>query len=243
MQQFMQILALVLRIRQCCVHMSLVPEEYRQRAENVDVGAVVKAIEQEEGASLLQILQGFFQTELVECVVCMNELSEQDAKILRTCQHVFCESCLNQISNFLCPLCRSPYSSDDMIDMKTAEEASKKEKIPFNAKKELKKHGRSPKFQAVLDIIDQMKYDEKGVIFSQWTSVLDLLEEEFKLLGHTYTRIGKSCRCIRHRVPACVGARLHSPLSFVVLVLKMELWTRMNASLHWKHSTRNVVTR
>lgn len=56
----------------------------------------------------------------------------------------------------------------------------------------MKKHGRAPKIQAVLDLIDQMKPDEKGVIFSQWTSTLDLLEEEFKALGHTFTRIGKN---------------------------------------------------
>ena len=193
MQQFMQILALVLRIRQCCSHMGLVPEDYRQIIENVNITELVKAIDNEEGQTLLEVLQGFFKTELVECVVCMNELSESDAKVLRTCRHVFCQSCLNQISNHLCPLCRVPYTSDDMVDMQTAAEAAKKEKVPFDAKKELKKHGRSPKFQAILDMIDKMKPDEKGVFFSQWTSCLDLLEVEFKALGHTFTRIGKCC--------------------------------------------------
>ena len=194
LEQFMQILALVLRIRQCCNHMGLVPEDLRQSMKDVDVPKLIKAIDNEEGATLFEVLQGVFKAELVECVVCMNELSENDAKVLRSCRHVFCQSCLNQIANHLCPLCRVPYSSDDMVDMQTAAEAAKKEKVPFEAKKELKKHGRSPKFQAILDKIDQMKPDEKGVFFSQWTSCLNLLEVEFKALGHTFTRIGKYYR-------------------------------------------------
>jgi hypothetical protein len=34
--------------------------------------------------------------------------------------------------------------------------------------------GRPPKIQALLDAIDEMAPDEKGVIFSQWTYVLNV---------------------------------------------------------------------
>lgn len=51
------------------------------------------------------------------------------------------------------------------------------------------KLGRSPKTQALLDEIDKMAPDEKGAIFSQWTSHLDILELELQREGHTYTRI------------------------------------------------------
>jgi SWI/SNF-related matrix-associated actin-dependent regulator of chromatin subfamily A3 len=34
-----------------------------------------------------------------------------------------------------------------------------------------------------------MRQDEKGVIGSQWTSYLDLLEQELSKEGHTYTRV------------------------------------------------------
>ena len=43
--------------------------------------------------------------------------------------------------------------------------------------------------QAVFNAIDQMESDEKGVIFSQWTSVLDLIEAELDREGYTHTRI------------------------------------------------------
>ena len=54
------------------------------------------------------------------------------------------------------------------------------------------KLGRSPKTQALLDEIDKMAPDEKGAIFSQWTSHLDILELELQREGHTYTRIDGS---------------------------------------------------
>lgn len=34
-----------------------------------------------------------------------------------------------------------------------------------------------------------MKHDEKGVIFSQWTSHLDVIEQELRKEGYTYCRI------------------------------------------------------
>ena len=37
-----------------------------------------------------------------------------------------------------------------------------------------------------------MAPDEKGVIFSQWTSYLDIIEHELRSVGHTYTRIDGS---------------------------------------------------
>ena len=56
------------------------------------------------------------------------------------------------------------------------------------------KMGRSPKTQALLDEIDKMAPDEKGAIFSQWTSHLDILELELQKEGHTYTRIDGTMR-------------------------------------------------
>jgi hypothetical protein len=80
-----------------------------------------------------------------------------------------------------------------MIDMEQAQDAKKAAAAPpINAKKEIRHNGRSPKFQALLKIIEnEMKEDEKGVIFSQWTSSLNLLEEIFRKVGHTFTRIGR----------------------------------------------------
>lgn len=163
--------------------MSLVPERLRAGLKE----AVAKGLDTKEAQALLKQLLGALEDpQLVECAVCMNELEEENAAILRDCKHIFCEPCLNQIQNSKCPMCRAPYTSDDVVKKKTAEQAATTKVSPeFN----LAQHGRSPKIQAMLNLIDKMKPGEKGVIFSQWTSVLDLIAVEFRRLGHTFTRI------------------------------------------------------
>jgi SWI/SNF-related matrix-associated actin-dependent regulator of chromatin subfamily A3 len=166
--------------------MGLVPLHYRQRA--TELKESIALLGPEEGASLLGHLEGAFKSlELVECAVCMNALEEKDAVILRKCEHIFCQSCLEQIANHLCPFCREPYSPEDMIKKECAEAAAKRGKI--DAVEEIALHGRSPKVQAVLDDINEMQPDEKGVVFSQWTSMLDIVAAEFSDLGITFTRI------------------------------------------------------
>ena len=80
-----------------------------------------------------------------------------------------------------------------MISKKEAEDAAHSDTSDAQKNvKNSKKLGRSPKHQALLDTIDTMATDEKGVIFSQWTSHLDLIEVELFRAGETYTRIDGS---------------------------------------------------
>lgn len=186
-QHWMEIISLVLRIRQACVHMSLVPEEYRRRA-HLQLEHLKKStgLGREEGEQLLEFLKGAFgDAPLVECAVCLDEMEEDNAVILRSCKHIFCGPCLSKIENSICPMCRQEYTPDDMIQKREAKAAT----TVFSAKDSLEKHGRSPKIQALFNHIEEMKPDEKAVIFSQWTSVLDIVELEFNTYGHNYTRI------------------------------------------------------
>lgn len=50
----------------------------------------------------------------------------------------------------------------------------------------------SPKINFLLNAIGQMQPDEKGVIFSQWTSMLDLVQKALEAAGHRFTRIDGS---------------------------------------------------
>lgn len=102
------------------------------------------------------------------------------------------------------------YGPEDMVSKKAAEAMAKSDEEKDDRKelkhakrivKDAMKMGRSPKTKALLDEIDRMAPDEKGVIFSQWTSHLDILEGEFQKEGLTYTRIdGKMS--MNHRIDA-----------------------------------------
>mmetsp|Transcript_48711 Transcript_48711/g.54492 ORF Transcript_48711/g.54492 Transcript_48711/m.54492 type:complete len:756 (-) Transcript_48711:139-2406(-) len=56
----------------------------------------------------------------------------------------------------------------------------------------LRVHSHSPKVRELLSTIKTMGHDEKGVIFSQWTSFLDIIGNALDSGGHTYTRIDGS---------------------------------------------------
>jgi SNF2 family DNA or RNA helicase len=173
---FMALLELLLRVRQACCHAELVPLERRQNAtevfEEVKRRGGLDNMTEEEGEALLDKIRGTFeQEELQECAVCFGEMEEESAVILRTCKHIFCQPCLNQVHNCLCPFCRVPYTEDDMVKKADAQKAASEKKRAIRVKSDGAKGGlgRSPKIQAMLDAIDEMEPDEKGVIFSQWT--------------------------------------------------------------------------
>lgn len=52
--------------------------------------------------------------------------------------------------------------------------------------------GVPPKVQALLSAIKQMQVDEKGVIFSQFTSHLDIIGKALEESGHSFVRIDGS---------------------------------------------------
>jgi len=205
-RNFYAFLVLVLRVRQSCCSGYLVPEEARLMAEDVhrqmESGEVdLSAMEGEELLrKLLNVLKGGQETTDYdkECAVCCNDLEEETAVVLRSCQHVLCESCLNQIDNQLCPFCRKSYDPSDMIKKTVAEEAAKKRDASGKAKS---KRGKPkvdedgeipPKVQAMLDAIEDMAPDEKGVVFSQWTGYLNIIQAALERNGHTTTRIDGS---------------------------------------------------
>lgn len=147
--------------RTFCALIGLVPKECIEQAESVlDLAknAGPQGLDPDLAEDLLAVLQGqLASAQLEECAVCRNELEEESAMILRECKHVFCEACLSQIRNQVCPMCRVPYGPDDMISKKQASDAAKK--------KEANKAGKTankasklecpPKIQALLDTIEE----------------------------------------------------------------------------------------
>ena len=139
-----------------------------------------------------------------KCGNCDEVLNEDTAVIISTCQHVFCEECLDPCSGQFCPECGEAYKMGNLsrnlsstTPMKTKTPMKKTRRPKFVEEEKVldfdEDTERSPKVQALLDAIDQMMApDEKGVIFSQWTSFLDIIQDELEAVGHTFTRIDGS---------------------------------------------------
>ena len=218
MKNYSSIFEKLLRLRQCCCSLSLIPpermdtalklwEDYQGRIER---GHKLSA---EEGAKLLEKLKGTFTLEdesVPECAVCLMEMNQSDCRILRACAHIFCTDCstkLLEMSDVKCPLCRVPFTNRDMIEKeKVAIAATQDSDEASNNVSGYKSGlGRSPKILALLEALNEMKQDEKGVIFSQFTKFLDQIANALSEEGYSFVRIHGSMS---------VKNRMHSVESF-----------------------------
>jgi len=188
MMEITELFELVLRIRQLCCHGGLMGQrELDDILAGLEHNSVQKGLSKKDGKKVLGVLAGAFHgASLVECAVCCSDMQEEPAAVLRGCKHLFCRPCLSNVTTCLCPVCGMEFGPDGVVDKQLAHNATKK--TPLSLRDSMQ-YGRSPKVQALLDAIRTMKPDEKGVMFSQWTSFLNIVEYELIKEGHTCTRI------------------------------------------------------
>lgn len=79
--------------------------------------------------------------------------------------------------------------------------------------------GPSPKVLSLLDAICDMKADEKGVIFSQWTKFLDIIQASLKEQGHQVVRIDGSMST-EERIEAMETYETDDEVRFILCSLK-----------------------
>lgn len=226
MKNYTSIFEKLLRLRQCCCSLSLIPLERRQAALNLweDYGRRLEQghkLTAEEGAKLLEKLKGAFTQEdesIPECAVCLMEMDQNGCRILRTCAHVFCQDCITKVmamSDVKCPLCRMTFSNSDIIEKEKAVIAASQESE--EGKKEdfdkMNSAGHSPKILALIEALNEMKQDEKGVIFSQFKKFLDQISNALEEAGYSFVRIHGSMSITKriHSVNAFNSESTDSP--------------------------------
>jgi SNF2 family DNA or RNA helicase len=98
---------LALRVRQACCNGGLIPQEERELCKSFGDefrGTDFDLLDKDEGIALFQKLVEHLgirdnegageregESEPEECAICMEELIQESAMILRTCEHVFCQ--------------------------------------------------------------------------------------------------------------------------------------------------------
>jgi len=197
------IFEILTRLRQACCSGKMVPAERLERAE--EVLALIKSKEGvqltiEEGKELLMKLKGALEdADATDCAVCFEPLTETTGMILRGCRHVFCRTCLNIVVSTKnvfgdnanhCPFCRRGFTEKDMIEMTAAQAASEEGKSEENAlSQRLADLGPSPKMAALMTAIKQMLPGERGVVFSQFTQFLNIVEDVLRANNFSFLRI------------------------------------------------------
>jgi SWI/SNF-related matrix-associated actin-dependent regulator of chromatin subfamily A3 len=174
------LLEILLRLRQTCNHWKLCGEG---RFDHLLDEQVVLDLTPENKKALQDMLQIMVEAQ-EECPICYDPLKDP---VITVCTHSFCYSCIEKTISLQhkCPLCRAELDSTDKL-VRPAAEGAEKTKIDENES--------SSKVEALLHILQASakKKGTKTVIFSQWTSFLDVLQAQLNKQGFKCTRIDGS---------------------------------------------------
>ncbi|GFP95905.1 putative swi/snf-related matrix-associated actin-dependent regulator of chromatin subfamily a member 3-like 3 [Phtheirospermum japonicum] len=205
LHNYANILELLLRLRQCCNHPFLVmsrgdTEKYADlnKLANRFLQSNTETTSQTvpSRAYVEEVVEGIRNGENTECPIC---LESADDPVLTPCAHRICRECLLtswQSPNVgFCPICRQVVRKHELITCPTGS------RFRIDVEKNWKE---SSKIQKLLDCLEKIRKSgcgEKSIVFSQWTSFLDLLEIPLKKRGFEFLRFdGKLAQKQRARV-------------------------------------------
>lgn len=195
---YRHLLEVLLRMRQLCNHWQLVGEE------RLDL--IMKQLEAEGVVDLTaenkQALQKMLQLSIdsqEDCPICFDTYKEP---VITKCAHIFCTPCLERVIELQgkCPMCRAELESFGSTTVKPAIETSAKPEpsAESDADKASLLKNTSSKVEHLLQILAASAKDKtnKTIIFSQWTSFLDLIQVHLASAGYKYTRIDGSMSAV-----------------------------------------------
>ncbi|KAK7344595.1 hypothetical protein VNO77_14384 [Canavalia gladiata] len=143
-----------------------------------------------------EVLEHIQKGETVECSICME--SPEDP-VFTPCAHRFCRECLincwGTSAGGKCPICRQSLNKNDLITCPSEN--------PFkvDVKNNLTESSKVSKLLDFLQQIQKSSSDAKSIVFSQWTSFFDLLENPLRRRGIDYLRFdGKLSQKQREKV-------------------------------------------
>lgn len=180
--QYSHLLEVLLRLRQICDHWVLCRNRVDKLMGDLEKHKVVP-LTPENTQALRDLLQIQIESQEV-CAICLDNLEQP---VITACAHAFCRSCIEQVieRQHKCPLCRSEINDSSMLVEPEAPLGENPDTVvadPSNP---------SSKIEALMKILTAQGQapDTKTVVFSQWTSFLDLVEPHLEQRGIKFVRI------------------------------------------------------
>ncbi|KAF2209887.1 hypothetical protein CERZMDRAFT_46189 [Cercospora zeae-maydis SCOH1-5] len=175
------LLEILLRMRQVCNHWKLASKRVADLMAQLEQHKTVN-LTPETIAGLRQILQVQIDSS-EDCAICLETLHNP---VITNCGHAFGRDCIVKViqGQHKCPFCRAELKDDQCLVEPSNEfgDASEDENG-------LGEDANSSKVEGLLRILGAVAKGEKTVIFSQWKSFLDVLEEPLKQGGFKFCRI------------------------------------------------------
>ncbi|KAL4883309.1 SNF2 family N-terminal domain-containing protein [Aspergillus karnatakaensis] len=179
---YSHLLEVILRLRQVCNHWALCKNRLDKLAAILDKQQVVP-LTPENIKALQDLLQIRIESQET-CPICLDNL---DDPVITACAHAFCRACIEQVIDRQnkCPMCRAEIKDNTTLVAPAAEMGEDTDDIKADP------DNPSSKIEALVKILTAQGQAEgtKTVVFSQWTSFLNLVEPHLEKAGIQFARI------------------------------------------------------
>ncbi|OAL20802.1 hypothetical protein AYO20_11474 [Fonsecaea nubica] len=179
------LLEVLLRLRQTCNHWKMCGDErVRKLLELVESNEVVDVTNSANRKALQDMLQIQIDSQ-EDCCVCLDSL---DNPVITACAHTFCRACIERVidTQHKCPMCRASLQNSEQL-VEPAAGIGEGDEVDLDIDPETT----STKIEALVKVLKASDSDPsvKTVVFSQWTSFLDLVEAQLVRNGLQFTRL------------------------------------------------------
>ncbi|KOC12858.1 SNF2 family helicase [Aspergillus flavus AF70] len=179
---YSHLLEVILRLRQVCNHWALCKDRIEKLAQLLEDNKVVP-LTPENIKALQDMLR--IQIESQEtCPICLDTLEQP---VITACAHTFCKGCIEQVieRQHKCPMCRAEITDTSTLVEPAVEMGESTETVVADPDTP------SSKIEALIKILTAQGQapGTKTVVFSQWTSFLNLLEPHLNRYGVGFARV------------------------------------------------------
>ncbi|CAG8539788.1 2666_t:CDS:1 [Funneliformis caledonium] len=181
------ILEILMRLRQICNHHKLCAERVR---EILEAHVNIFDMNDDNIKSLVNTLRVIIENN-EDCCICLEPLT---TPVITHCKHVFDRDCIEKVidkDKHACPMCRSPVQKNQLIDP-PPERESIDEEIGNLITSDYQPSSKIKDLLEFLKVSNENDPTTKSVVFSQWTSFLNLIEIAFKEANVKFVRLDGS---------------------------------------------------
>ncbi|KAK1145795.1 hypothetical protein N8T08_004036 [Aspergillus melleus] len=179
---YSNLLEVILRLRQVCNHWALCKKR---------IDSISALLEKEKVVPLtpenIKALQDMLQVRIESqetCPICLDTLAEP---VITACGHSFDRECIEQVIDrqHKCPMCRAEIENTGTLVSPAAEMGENNDSVSADP------DDPSSKIEALVKILTAQGQaaDTKTVVFSQWTSFLDLVQPHLERHSIGFARI------------------------------------------------------